>query len=35
VLLSRRAAAAELCELLLITAVLKRDGLVQIAPSPN
>ena len=35
VLLSRRAAAAVLCELLLITAVLKRDGVVQIAPSPN
>jgi hypothetical protein len=34
-LLSRRAAVAELCELLLITAVLKHDGVVTLAPSLN
>jgi hypothetical protein len=33
--LSRRDAVAELCKLLLITAVLKREGLVETAPSLN
>src|SRR5207249_5649424 len=34
-LLCRRIAAEELCELLLLTGVMKLEGLVPVVPSPN